>query len=204
MTSPARKWLTEQEYLAIERAAETKSQFFAGEMFAMAGASLAHNLITANVMRELGIQLRQSRCRVVGSDMRVKVSETGLYTYPDVVVVCKEPQLEDARGDTLLNPTLIIEVLSPSTEGYDRGEKFKQFRTIAALQGYILIAQFRPQVERYVRQPGQGQWVLNEISQPDGQISLAAIGCELSLSEIYAKVPFPEDENPLRPWVGAR
>jgi Uma2 family endonuclease len=199
MTPPARNWLSEQEYLAIERAAETKSEFFAGEMFAMAGASLAHNLIATNVTVELGIQLKQSPCRVVGSDMRVKVSETGLYTYPDVVVVCDEPQLEDQHLDTLLNPTLILEVLSPSTAAYDRGEKFKQFRRLESLQAYILIAQDRPHVERYVRQPGSEQWLLTEFSDLQGRVALEAVGVDLALADIYAKVSFPEGRIPLRP-----
>jgi Uma2 family endonuclease len=199
MTSPARNWLTEQEYLAIERAAETKSEFFAGEMFAMAGASLVHNLIAANVARELGNQLKQSPCRVLAADMRVKVSETGLYTYPDVLVVCDEPQLEDQHLDTLLNPTLIIEVLSPSTAAYDRGEKFKQFRRLESLRAYILIAQDRPHVERYVRQPDSEQWLLTEFGDLQGRVALESVGVDLALADIYAKVSFPEGRISLRP-----
>jgi Uma2 family endonuclease len=198
MTSPARKWLTEQEYLAIERAADVRSEFFAGEMFAMAGASLEHNLITANVTRELGTQLKRRPCRVVSTDMRVKVSATGLYTYPDVAVICDEPQLEDARQDTLLNPTLIVEVLSPTTEAYDRGDKFAQYRRLESLREYVLIAQDRQRIERYVRQAEGQEWLLTEISDPEGCVPLTAIGCELALAEVYDKVPLPEGENPLR------
>src|SRR5947209_1452139 len=122
MASPAGQRLAPAEYLAIERAAEYKSEFFAGELFAMAGASPAHVLITSNVNRELGTQLRNCPCRVYSSDLRVKVSATGLYTYPDVAVVCGEQQFDDEHRDSLLNPTLVVEVLSPSTEAYDRGE----------------------------------------------------------------------------------
>ena len=157
MTSLARQRLTPAEYLAIERAADYKSEFFADEMFAMAGAAPAHVLITSNVTRELGTQLKGRSCRVYPSDLRVKVSETGLYTYPDVVIVCGEQQFDDEHRDTLLNPTLIVEVLSPSTEAYDRGEKFDHYSQLESLQEYVMIAQDRPRVERYVRAvPGRG------------------------------------------------
>src|SRR5205807_4146795 len=120
---PALQRLTAAEYLEIERAAETKHEFFNGEMVAMAGASPEHVLITANITGALWAQLRRGPCRVYSVDLRVKVNDTGLYTYPDVVVVCGEPQFEAPRRDTLLNPTLIVEVLSSSTEAYDRGDK---------------------------------------------------------------------------------
>src|SRR5207302_11009756 len=125
--------------------------FFAGEMFAMAGASEAHNLITINLSRELSVQLKNLPCRVYSGDMRVKVSDTGLYTYPDMVVVCGERQFEAERRDTLLNPTLIIEVLSPTTEAYDRGDKFAHYRRMESLREYVLIAQDRVRLERYTR-----------------------------------------------------
>ena len=198
MTSPARQWLTEQEYLEIERAADVRSEFFAGEMFAMAGASLEHSLITANVTGELRAQLKRRPCRVVSADMRVRVSMTGLYTYPDVVVICEEPQLADEHVDTLLNPTLIVEVLSPTTEAYDRGDKFAQYRRLESLREYVLIAQDRQRIERYVRQSEGQEWLLSEISDPAGRVPLTAIGCELALTEVYDKVSLPEGENPLR------
>jgi Uma2 family endonuclease len=198
MSSLALQRLTAAEYLEIERNAEHKSEFYNGEMFAMAGASLAHVLITDNVARELGNQLRESPCLVLSSDMRVKVTATGLYTYPDVVVVCDPPAMEGGPHDTLLNPTLIVEVLSPSTEAYDRGEKFAHFRRLASLQEYVLIAQDRRRIERYVRQEVSEEWLLTEVSDPQGRIALPSIGCTLALEAVYDKVPLPEGEHPLR------
>lgn len=161
MSSLPKARFTPQQYLALERAAETKSEFFNGEIFAMAGASREHNLIATNVVRELSAQLKGRPCETYPGDMRVKVSETGLYTYPDVVVVCGEPRFEDEHGDTLLNPTLVVEVLSPSTEAYDRGEKSSHYRRLASLAEYVLIAQDRCHVERYARRP-DGLWLLAE------------------------------------------
>jgi Uma2 family endonuclease len=128
----------------------------------------------------------------------VKVSETGLYTYPDVVVVCDEPRYEEPQLDTLLNPTLIVEVLSPSTEAYDRGEKFAQYRRLDSLQEYVLIAQDRRRIERFVRQGESEDWLLTEVSDPTERIALASIGCELALAEVYDKVSLPKGGNPLR------
>ena len=149
--------LTPEEYLARERRAETKSEYLRGEVFAMAGASRAHNLIASNAAGELRQQLRDRPCEVYPSDMRVKVSPSGLYTYPDVTVVCGEPQFEDAEVDTLLNPKVLVEVLSPSTADYDRGGKFTHYRRLPSLQEYVLISQDRPLVEHYVaRLPRSG------------------------------------------------
>jgi Uma2 family endonuclease len=150
--SAALQRLTEAEYLEIERTAEWKSEFFNGEMFAMAGATPEHVLIAGNVAAELRLQLRGRPCRVYPVDLRVKVSDTGLYTYPDVVVVCGEPRFDELRGDTLLNPTLIVEVLSSSTEAYDRGDKFAHYRRLDSLQEYVLVAQDRCRIERFLRQ----------------------------------------------------
>jgi Uma2 family endonuclease len=125
--------------------------------------------------------------------MRVKVAETGLYTYPDVTVVCGEPHFEDVQIDTLLNSTLIVEVLSPSTEAYDRGDKFQQYREIASLREYVLVSQLRPRVERFIRQ--EGGWLMVESRGIEATISLEAIDCELRLSEVYDRVTFPHDEG---------
>jgi Uma2 family endonuclease len=184
MSLQAKPRLTPEEYLAIERAAEQKSEFFNGEMFAMAGASPEHALIVTNVAGELRARLRERPCRVYSADLRVRVSETGLYAYPDVVVVCGEPQLEQ---DTLLNPTLIVEVLSPSTEAYDRGEKFRHYQRLESLQEYLLIAQDRHRVEQYVRQP-DGRWLYAEAHELSATLQLPSIGCDLALSEVYDKV----------------
>lgn len=197
MATLARQRLTEAEYLEIDRAAEFKSEFYAGELFAMAGGSPTHNVIAANVIRELGTQLKQRPCRVFPSDQRLKVSETGLYTYPDVTVVCGELRLDDDRRDTLLNPTLIVEVLSESTEAYDRGDKFGHYRRLESLREYVMIAQDRPRMERYARQADSQEWLLTEVSDPQGVVTLASIGCELALAEVYDKVEFPEDAGRL-------
>jgi Uma2 family endonuclease len=190
MASTARTRLTAQQYLEIERRAEYKSEFLNGEMFAMSGASRAHNLIATNVTRELSGQLRGRPCETYAGDMRVKVSETGLYTYPDVLVVCGEAEFEDAHVDTLLNPTVIVEVVSPSTEAYDRGEKFAQFRNLASLREYVLIAQDRPRLERFRRSEGQ-DWLFSAVDGLEETAHLTAIGCDLALADVYERVPFP-------------
>ncbi|MBI3951849.1 MAG: Uma2 family endonuclease [Acidobacteria bacterium] len=187
MSAQPKVRLTPEEYLAIERKAEYKSEYYAGEMFAMAGASEAHNLIVLNVSAELRAQLRKRPCKVYLSDMRVKVNPTGLYTYPDVTVVCGEVRFEDDHRDTLLNPTAIVEVLSPSTEGYDRGRKFEHYRKLDSLKEYVLIAQEKYHVERFVRQPGN-QWLLSETDNVQDTIHLPSISCDLALADVYDKV----------------
>jgi len=180
---------TPEEYLALERKAEHRSEYFAGEIFAMSGASEQHNLIAGNVFAALHAQFRGRPCRAYMSDMRVKVSPTGLYTYPDVVALCDEPQFDDEQKDTLLNPTIIIEVLSPSTEAYDRGGKFGHYRKLASLAEYVLISQEEPHVEHYVRQP-DNQWLLSEASNLQDTISLPSLNCALLLADVYDKVEF--------------
>ena len=182
--------LTPEDYLAIERSAEFKSEYFDGEIFAMTGASRAHNTIVLNIGSEIRQHLKNRPCKAYVNDMRVKVSPTGLYTYPDVIVVCGKEQFDDAHLDTLLNPTLIIEVLSDSTEAYDRGRKFEHYRKFESLAEYVLIAQHRPHVESYRRQPDQ-RWVFAESDGLDSSLRLDAIDCELALAEIYDKVEFP-------------
>lgn len=187
MNPEAQPRLTPEDYLATERSAEFKSEFFNGEIFAMSGASQSHNTIVLNVGAELRQQLKKRPCKAYVNDMRVKVNLTGLYTYPDVAVVCGKAQFDDAHFDTLLNPTLIIEVLSDSTEAYDRGRKFEHYRKLESLVEYVLIAQNRPHVESYRRQPDQ-QWLLAECEGLDGIVHLPSIGCELALAEIYDKL----------------
>jgi Uma2 family endonuclease len=149
MSSQAQKRSTAEEYLALERQAQCKSEYYAGEIFAVAGASRWHNLIVANVIGELRSQLKGQPCTTYPSDMRVKISPTGLYTYPDVTVVCGEAQFDDTQQDTLLNPTLIVEVLSESTAAYDRGGKFAHYRKLATLMEYVLITPTKPHIEHY-------------------------------------------------------
>jgi len=189
MSTLPKKRYTPEEYLALERQAEYKSQYFDGEIFAMAGATRRHNLIAMNIGRELSAQLRGRPCEAYPSEMRVKVSPTGLYTYPDVVVVCGEPRFEDDHQDTLLNPTLIVEVLSPTTEDYDRGRKFAHYRRIDSLAEYVLVAQQEHHVERHRRQE-TGEWMLRETDRPDDTLALTSIDCELALVDVYDKVEF--------------
>jgi Uma2 family endonuclease len=193
--------LTPAEYLAMERSAERKSEYFAGEVFAMAGASREHNLVVGNIVRLLGQQLRGRRCEVYPSDMRVKVSATGLYTYPDVVAIYGEPEFEDDELDTLLSPTLVVEVLSQSTEAYDRGAKSAHYRRLESLEEYVLVAQSLCRVEHYLRQP-DGAWTLREHGDLQAILSLPAVRCELPLAEVYDKVEFPPTP-PLRLATGA-
>jgi Uma2 family endonuclease len=191
MSLQPKAYLSPDDYLALERSAEFKSEYFDGEIFAMAGASESHNLIVINAIRELSIQLKKRPCKVYANDMRVRVSPTGLFTYPDVMVVCGQTQFDDSHLDTLLNPTLIVEVLSDSTEAYDRGRKFEHYRKLESLAEYVLIAQHRPHVDSYRRQPDQ-RWLLTESDGSAGSLRLDAIDCELALAEIYDKVEFSD------------
>lgn len=178
------------EYLAIERKSEIRHEFHRGEMFAMSGASREHNLIAGNISREIGNQILDRPCESYSSDMRVQVEATGLYTYPDVVVVCGGPEFEDARVDTLLNPMVLFEILSESTEAYDRGAKFGHYRKIPSLREYVIVSQERMLVERYCRRGDD--WLLTEFSKPDQVLVLESIDCQIPLNRIYAKVTFPE------------
>jgi Uma2 family endonuclease len=177
---------TSQEYLTLERQAPSKSEFFDGEIYAMARASRKHVLVEGNILRELGTRLKGRPCTVLTSNMRVRVRATGLYTYPDASVVCGRPEFEDIQSDTLLNPTVLIEVLSPSTEAYDRGEKFSQYRRLPSLQEYVLIAQDRVLVERYRRRGDL--WVISDLHSLDDVLPLESIDCKIPLSEIYYQV----------------
>ena len=174
------------EYLTLEASTHEKHEYFQGEVFAMGGASEAHNLIVLNIGAELRNQLKGRPCRVYPSDLRVKVSDTGLYTYPDVIVACGKPQIEQP-GDALINPTLIVEVLSDSSEAYDRGKKFEQYRTLASLTDYLLVAQDKALVEHYSRQP-EGRWLLFVANHTQQTVPIASLRCELSLAEVYLNV----------------
>jgi Uma2 family endonuclease len=186
MSSQPKTYLTPEEYLAIERQSEYKSEYFDGEIFAMTGASRPHNLISINTAAALLQQLKDKPCEIYSSDMRVRVPATNLYTYPDVVVAC-DPKFEDDKFDTLLNPTLIIEVLSPSTASYDRIKKFGYYRMIQSLAEYLLIAQDEYKVEQYIKQP-DGRWLLSDIGSLEEVVELPSIQCTLRLAEVYARV----------------
>jgi Uma2 family endonuclease len=190
MSAAAKPYITPEEYLERERQADYKSEYFAGEIFAMAGASPEHNLISGNVFGVLWSQLRDSPCAPYGSEQKVR-STPEHFAYPDVTVVCGEAQLAGEEREVLLNPTLIVEVLSPTTEAWDRGGKFEQYRQRESLQEYVLVVQDRPHVERFARQES-GQWLLTEVNGLDAVLALPSIGCELPLSEVYRKVVFSE------------
>jgi Uma2 family endonuclease len=192
MTPAPLQRLTEAEYLALERDGEQRHEYFAGELFAMGGGSEAHNLITLNVAGALRTALRGRPCRVYASDMRLKVALTGHYTYADVMAVFGERQFEDGRRDTLLNAVLVVEVLSPRTEAYDRGEKFAHYRRLPSLKEYVLVSQHQPRVERYTHQREGEDWLLTEVSDPEGRIALASLGCEIAMADIYEQIEFPE------------
>jgi Uma2 family endonuclease len=182
--------LTEEQYLAIERAAECRSEFVNGEMFAMSGGTLAHSRLQRNIAGELYNALRGRACEVFTSDMRVRVSGIGMYTYPDVSVVCGKPRLADEHADTLLNPAVIFEVLSPSSENYDRGLKFQSYRTIESLQDYILVDQNRVRIEHYTRQAANA-WTLRDCQSLEDQLIIDSVGVTLALSRIYDGVEPP-------------
>ena len=203
VSTPSKPYITPEEYLEIERAAEFKSEYFQGEMFpmggpyAMAGAKWVHNVLAGNLTASLHQQVRSRPCAVLLSDMRVRVSQSDLYTYPDVVVVCGEPQFLDNRTDTLLNPNLLVEVLSPSTEAYDRGRKFEMYRTIESLSEYLLVSSDRAHAELFTRQ-ADGRWLLSAASGMDESLELQSVGCRIGLRDLYEKV----DLSPSAPIHG--
>lgn len=190
MSSEAKRRLTVQEYLIRERRSPSRSELVDGELFAMTGASRRHNLAVVNVAAALHAQLGSRDCEVYASDMRVRVPATNLFTYPDVTVVCGQPRFDDAELDTLLNPVLIVEVLSRTTEDYDRGTKFANYRTLESLAEYLLLAQDEPHAEHFVRQAG-GAWLLTEATRIEEVIELPSIGCRLALADVYRKVLAP-------------
>jgi len=181
--------VTPAEYLDAEREADYKSEYIDGRVYPRPRASRVHNLIVGNTASELRAQLRGRPCEVYVTDMRVKVERTGMYTYPDVVGLCEEPRFEDENADTLLNPSVIIEVLSPSTERYDRGEKFAHYRRLESLQEYVLITQDVWRIDHY-RRDGDS-WVLTEVSAPDASLVLPSLSCTLALNDIYDRVELP-------------
>jgi Uma2 family endonuclease len=178
---------TPEQYLALERTAAFRSEYIDGVIYPMSGASFLHNLIANNLNGFIWMHFRGGLGRVLVSDMRIHVGPAELYTYPDVVAVLGEPQLEDATFDTLLNPTFIAEVLSPSTEAYDRGEKFARYKQLDSLREYLLIAQDRVHVERYTRR-GE-EWELAEFGSLDDVLRLESIRCDVPLRGIYAMTP---------------
>jgi Uma2 family endonuclease len=180
-------YVSPEDYLASERQNEFKSEYLNGEIHAMTGASRRHNLIAGNIHAALWQLLRGKPCEAYVSDMRVGVPAANLYTYPDVAVVCGEPAFEDAEVDTLLNPTVLVEVLSKSTARYDRTTKFVYYRTLESLAEYVLVWQDEYRVEHYVKQP-DGRWLLTDLIGLEASLELKSVGCALRLGEIYERV----------------
>jgi Uma2 family endonuclease len=179
------------DWLAMERSAtDQRSEYVAGDVFAMAGGTEEHNLIVLNIGAELRNQLKGRPCRVYPSDMKVHIAAADLGAYPDVMVICGERRFHDERRDVVTNPTLIVEVLSDSTEAYDRGDKFRHYRSLDSLQAYLLVAQTQIQAELFVRQP-DGAWSLRSYQEAEASIPLSVIDAELSLAEVYDKVEWP-------------
>jgi Uma2 family endonuclease len=193
MSTHPKVFLTPEEYLEIERQAEIRSEYYQGEMFAMAGGSEAHNILVDNLVVAFRLKLRGGSCRSYSRDMRVQVSATGFYTYPDLVVVCGERKFLDEKRDTLLNPNLIVEVLSPTTEAYDRGRKFSHYRALESLQEYVLVSQDRIQVECFKRQAAS-QWLLTAASSLEDAVCLDSVGCTIPLTDIYEDVAAKDDQ----------
>lgn len=189
MSAQPHEYLTVQQYFALEETAEMKHEYYRGSIYAMTGASARHNLIVANMIAMLHGQLRGSPCRVFPSDLRLKVEQTGLYTYPDISVICGTISFDEGRQDTVVNPTILIEVLSPSTENYDRGQKFEHYRTIRTLQEYIVVAQDRVHIEQYIRQD-EHRWLLVDFLAVDQTVEIGAINCTLPLESVYEYVTF--------------
>lgn len=188
-TAAAKRLFTPEEYLALERPALEKHEYLDGRITPMPGVSRDHDRIAVNLIREISTQLLDGPGEAHTDDVRVRVLPTGLYTYPDLSIVAGEPEYDDTEQDTLLNPTVLIEILSPSTEAYDRGEKFGHYRRLPSLQEYVLVAQDRIHVERFTRQGDD--WPVTVLDGPDDVLELASVGSRIVLRNIYAKVRFP-------------
>jgi Uma2 family endonuclease len=191
--------MTEEEYLEIERRAEFKSEFHDGEMFAMSGGSRPHCAIACNLSRLIGNQLEGSPCVVYSSDLRVKIQADGRYVYPDISVACGEIQVDDEHNDILLNPTVIVEVLSDSSARYDRGQKFEFYRRLPSLREYLLVSQHRPHIEQFIRQDS-GDWLLHDAAGLESSLSLPSLSITIPLSKVYSNVRFaPAPRHPGEP-----
>jgi len=195
LPEPSRQ-LTEAEYLEIERAALVKSEFYQGEMFAMSGGTPQHSRIGTNLAREFGNRLEGGNCVPYNTDLRVKIEATGLCTYPDLSVICGALQFAEGTDDTVVNPTVLVEVLSDSTEAYDRGTKFEHYRQIPTLQEYLLVSQKAPRIEQFIRRP-EGHWLLIEAAGMEKSLELPSLGIVISLAAIFAQVSFLP--APIRP-----
>jgi Uma2 family endonuclease len=186
-----------EEYLARERESSSRHEYFLGQIYDMAGESLAHSQICINLAREVSLQLKGRECQALSPNMKVRTSDSRQFSYPDLAVVCGEPKFHDRQKDVLLNPAAIFEVLSPGTEAFDRGEKFLRYQNhLDSLVDYILVSQHRPLVDHFVRRP-DGQWLYSAVEGMSAIVVIASIGCRLELSEIYDRVVFPDIPEPV-------
>jgi Uma2 family endonuclease len=181
--------LTEVEFLELERQAEFKSEFFDGEVFAMSGGTPLHSQIAANLIQVIGSRLSKGKCVVYTGDLRLKVEASGFLTYPNLSVVCGALQFAAGTDDTVVNPTVIVEVLSDSTEAYDRGKKFENYRQMPSLREFLLVSQKEPRIEQFVRQPN-GQWLLRDAAGLDATLALPSLEIDIFLTEVFAGVEF--------------
>lgn len=186
---PDYKFISQEEYLERERAAFEKHEYYQGEIFAMSGASLEHNIIFSNLFIDIGSKLKGKNCRPFGSDLRIHIPKNTLYTYPDINIICGEPNLTDNKFDTATNPSVIIELLSPSTRNYDKGEKFSLYRDIDSLKEYILVDTERIHVIKHIRN-ADNSWQLTEFKQLENIFSIDTISLTLSLKDIYEGISF--------------
>ncbi|HEX9652218.1 MAG TPA: Uma2 family endonuclease [bacterium] len=189
MQKPATKYFTREEYLAREETAEYKSEYYRGEIFAMAGTSATHNRILLNLASFLNRELPKKRCDVFASDIRLQVESKDLFTYPDIMAVCDKPQFYENRNDTITNPLIIFEILSESTKNYDRGDKFEFYRAIPTLKEYVLIDQYKVHVEQFAIGDA-GKWVLTEHNEIHNELKLIALDLTIPLQTIYSRVEF--------------
>lgn len=180
-------YITPEEYLKAERIAEARHEYFAGEIVAMAGTSRRHSQIVSNILYRLRLKLDGKPCEVHVSDLRLRIDADGTYTYPDISVTCGEPEFEDKELDTLLNPTVLIEVLSKPTEDRDRGGKFESYHKLPSLTDYVLVSQERRLVEHRARQ-SENTWLMNIIEGANGILRLDSLGCDLTLADVYERV----------------
>ena len=181
--------VTPEEYLAAERLSETRSEYLDGGVYPMTGGTVDHNRITINLILELSAQLRSADCHVHATDLKVRLPESRKFFYPDVMVVCGELQYHDERKDIITNPVLVVEVLSPGTEAFDRGVKFQAYQTIESLKEYLLVAQNKPFVEQFVRTEG-GKWMYAAAAGLEGSLTLPSVECTLNLGSVYKRVEF--------------
>jgi Uma2 family endonuclease len=190
--APQKRFYTPEEYLSLERNSEFKSEYLQGEIYAMAGGSPEHGAITVNLSREISLQLKGRPCQVFSSDVRVRTTPSGLFAYPDLSVVCGELVFHDEKRDVLTNPVLLVEALSDSTEAYDRGRKFFQYRQIETLTDYLLVSQKEPYIDHYTKQ-ADGRWLLTPVMGLEAILPIPSLGCTLLLSEVYDKITFPAE-----------